>query len=222
MNTLEELYHKAVENIKGEPGVITITLAGIPKISGSNDIVGNCVQEWIPQWLEDNGLNLKPNDSPGRFPDFTADINGVQYDMEVKCWNCQNAPAFDLANFDGFYREVYNHPDKLYATYLIFAYTPTKHGFVISDIYLKKLWEITSRARKYPLGLQIKQKRSYAIRPFAFHKKPGKSFADIHEFVEAVYKARKMFPLPDMIDPDDWQKKVSKAIDYRKLEEMFS
>jgi len=81
LKSLEELYNKAVADIKGEKGVIQITIGGIPKISKSNDIVGNCVQEWIPQWLEDNGLKLEANNKSQVFPDFTAEINGIKYDM---------------------------------------------------------------------------------------------------------------------------------------------
>ena len=132
--------------------------------------------------------------------------------MEVKCWNYLNAPAFDIANFDGFYREIFTHPNKLHANYLIFGYEPIKHGFKIENIYLKNLWEITSKAQKYPIGLQVKQNRPYAIRPFAFHKSPDKSFSDIKEFIKAIYETRKMFILSDMIDPDKWLEKVSKTI----------
>jgi len=80
------------------------------------------------------------------------------------------------------------------------------------------LWEITSKARKYPIGLQVKQKyRPYAIRPFPFHKKPEKSFNNIQEFVKAVYETRKLFLLDDMIDPDMWYEKVSKGVQDKKI-----
>ena len=202
LQSLEELYNKAVMDIKGEKGVITINIAGIPKTSKSNDIIGNCVQEWIPQWLEDNGLRLEANDKTQVFPDFTAVIRGKRYDMEVKSWNSTANPAFDISNFNGFYREIYSRPNKLHAKYLIFAYTPTTHGFQIDDVYLKNLWEITSPAHKYPIGLQVKQGQPYAIRPFAFHTNPDKSFSNIEEFVNAIYMTRKLFPLDGMIDPD--------------------
>ena len=116
LKSLEQLYEKAVESIKGEKGVITINIGGIPKTSKSNSVIGNCVQEWIPQWLEDNGLKLEPNNQSQAFPDFTACIDGIKYDMEVKCWNYDKQPAFDISNFDGFYREIFNNPAKLYAS----------------------------------------------------------------------------------------------------------
>jgi len=216
LNSLDELYEKAVKEIKDQKGVITINIGGIPKTSNSNDIIGNCVQEWIPQWLEDNGLKLTKNENSQKFPDFTAQIKGMNYDMEVKCWNYNNDPAFDIANFDGFYREIFTYPEKLWANYLIFGYTPNKHGFQIDNIYLKNIWEITSASRKYPIGLQVKQKRPYAIRPFPFHKTPEKSFKNIAEFIEAIYKTRKLFTLEEMIDPDEWKEKVMNGIHNHK------
>lgn len=157
----------------------------MPKISKSNDIIGNCVQEWIPQWLEDNGLDLESNPSTQSFPDFTATIDGKEYDMEVKYWNYDNSPAFDLTNFDGFYREIYDDPRKLNAKYLIFGYRPTRHGFEIMDIYLKNIWDITAPTKSYPIGLQNKQGKIYALRPTLFHKKREKRFPSMKEFVLA-------------------------------------
>ena len=212
LNSLEVLYEIALREIKGKLGVITINIGGIPKTSKSNDIIGNCVQEWIPQWLEDHGLHLESNSKSQVFPDFTALIEDQRYDMEIKCWNYQNSPAFDIANFDGFYREIFTEPKKLHATYLIFGYTPTKHGFKIEDVYLKKIWEITAPTSGRPIGLQVKQNRPYAIRPFPFHKNPERSFSDIFEFVEAIYLTRKLFPLPEMIDPDEWKNSVIESL----------
>lgn len=212
LQSLEELYEKALNDIRGEKGVITINIGGIPKTSKSNDIIGNCVQEWIPQWLEDNGIKLETNSNSQSFPDFTADINGAKYDMEVKCWNYTNAPAFDIANFDSFYREIYTHPKKLYAKYLIFGYAPIKHGFRIENIFLKNLWEITSKSQKYPLGLQVKQGRPYAIRPFDFRKNSDKSFSNIYELINAIYETRKIFAMDNMINPDEWHEKIIEII----------
>lgn len=208
LNSLEEIYDLAIKKIKDQMGVITITIGGIPQISSSNDIIGNCIQEWIPQWLEDNGLELKENPHSQRFPDFIATLDGNEYAMEVKCWNGINSPAFDLANFDGFYRAVYADPTMLNAKYLIFSYEPTLHGFKITDIFLKNIWEITRASRNYPIGLQVKQGSPYAIRPFPFHRNPSGSFSSRKEFVEAIQSTRKMFPLDNMIDSDVWLQDV--------------
>src|SRR5699024_7815981 len=208
INSLKEIYDLAIKNIKNQVGVITITIGGIPKVSSSNDIIGNCIQEWIPQWLEDNGLEMQENPYSQKFPDFIASLGGEEHAMEVKCWNGNNSPSFDLANFDGFYRAIYENPMMLNAKYLIFSYEPTKHGFIITDIFLKNIWEITSPSRNYPIGLQVKQGSPYAIRPFPFHKKPSNSFSNRMEFMEAIQNTRKLFPLENTLDPDEWMKDI--------------
>lgn len=210
LHTLDDLYQLALKDIKGKKGIITISIDSIPKVSKSNDIIGNCVQEWIPQWLEDNGLCLDSNEHTQSFPDFTAVIDGKKYDMEVKCWNVNNAPGFDLANFDGFYREIYKDPHKLNAKYLVFAYRPNLHGFEIVDIFLKNIWELTAPTRQYPIGLQNKQGRIYAIRPFNFYRKPEGSFKNKVQFLEAIKAAREQFPIGNMIEPHIWLEKVLK------------
>lgn len=204
ISNIEELYELAINQIKGCKGTITITIDGIPKISKSNDIIGNCVQEWIPQWLEDNGLELTGNVHTQQFPDFTANIDGKKYDMEVKCWNANNSPAFDLANFDGFYREIYKDPRKLNAKYLIFGYKPTTHGFIIDNIYLKNIWEITAPTKGKPINLQVKQGKPYAIRPVAFNKKPENNFKTRRNFVIAIQNARNQYPIENMIPIKEW------------------
>ena len=212
LNSLDDVYFLAKKKLINAQGNINIVIAGIPKNSKSNDIIGNCVQEWIPQWLEDNGLDLVANSGTQIFPDFIATIDGKKYDMEVKCWNFNESPAFDIANFDGFYREIYENPRKLNAKYLIFGYVPTKHGFRIEEIYLKNLWDITCRPQGKsgrPIHLQVKQDNPYAIRPSSFHKNPEKKrFPSIKEFVKAIRDTRKMFPKENMIDPDEWYEKV--------------
>lgn len=49
--------------------------------------------------------------------------------MEVKAWNINNAPAFDLANFQSFVETTYNSPGKLNAQYFILGYKPEDDGF---------------------------------------------------------------------------------------------
>lgn len=211
IHSLDNLHQLALKHLKGKRGNIVINLDGIPKISTSNDIIGNCLQEWIPRWLEEQGLVLQAgNSNTQSFPDFKVVIAGKEHDMEVKCWNIENAPAFDLANFDGLYRTLYNTPNKLNAKYLIFGYKPVKDGFIIQDIFLKNIWEITKKSTKYPIGLQVKQFYPHAVRPFSFHKKPGDSFESKRDFVVALSETRKMFPSnnKDAPIPEVWLKEI--------------
>ncbi|MFZ8765465.1 NgoBV family restriction endonuclease [Enterococcus diestrammenae] len=215
IRSLDDLYQLALLHLKGKRGNIVINLDGIPKISNSNDIIGNCLQEWIPRWLSERGLELQVHSGDSNtqaFPDFKATIDGYEYDMEVKCWNSLNSPGFDLANFDGLYRTLFNNPGKLNAKYLIFGYTPVTDGFIIQDIYLKNIWEITSKSQKYPIGLQVKQGNPYAIRPFAFHKRPDDCFETRRDFVIALAETREMFRSnnPEIPSAQEWLGRVEK------------
>ena len=50
-------------------------------------------------------------------------------DAEVKAWNINNAPAFDLANFFSFLDTTFTEPGKLNARYFILGYRPANDGF---------------------------------------------------------------------------------------------
>lgn len=213
IHSLEEMEQLLKRDILSQSGVITITVGGIPQISATRDIIGNCLQEWLPQWFEDNGLNLEANPSTQTFPDFIAHFDGKSEMVDIKCWNYLNAPAFDIANFDSFYQVVYSNPAKLFAKYLTLGYTPTQHGFRIDYVGLHNLWQVIGKSAKYPLSLQVKRNRPYAIRPISFARHPEKAFGDPVSLIQAVRAARIIFPNNDIdYDPDDWYDKVYTSI----------
>ena len=72
--------------------------------------------------------------------------------------------------------------------------------------------KITGKSTKYPIGLQVKQGWPFAIRPIPFHKPNHKAFTNISELVKAIYEARKMFELSNMIAPDKWLEHVASRI----------
>lgn len=203
------------DKIKDQSGNIVINLIGIPKISRSNDIIGNCLQEWLPEWFQDNGLNLEPNPETQAFPDFIAHFDNHEEMVDIKCWNYLNNPAFDIANFDSFYNVLYNNPAKLFAKYLTIGYTPQKHGFTIDYVGLKKLWDITGPSRKRPLNIQVKRQRPYAIRPISFARHPNTSFNSPDELIQAVVETRKLFPNDEIkYSEADWFNKLSLTLEH--------
>lgn len=213
IQSLKDMEKLLKEKILDQSENIVINLIGIPKISRSNDIIGNCLQEWLPEWFKDNGLDLKANKDTQSFPDFVAHFNDHSEMVDIKCWNYNRRPAFDIANFDSFYKTLYNNPAKLFAKYLTIGYTPQKHGFTIDYVELKKLWEITGKSTKYPLSVQVKQKRPYAIRPVNFSKNPEDSFNTPQELLEAVAETRKLFPNNTIpYTEKDWYARVTQSL----------
>ena len=205
IKTLEELATVLDKELKNKQGSIMVYLDGVPKISHTNDIIGNCLQEWLPARFIDLGLDLEPNPHTQEFPDFIAHFDNYTIPMDIKCWNYDRSPAFDIANFDSFYKETYEKPDKLLGKYLVLGYSPNKHGFLIKYVGLKSLWELMGPGKNYPIKLQVKRGNPYAIRPINI-KNYSKGFDNIYSLLQAVRDTRKLFssPLIDELPPDKW------------------
>lgn len=211
ITSIDELFQYTKEQLEGKQGNITINFANHPIVYSGNDIIGNSLQEWLPSWFTYLEVDIKPGEHTQEFPDFVANFDGNQYDVEVKAWNCNNSPAFDIANFHSFLNQTFKSPSKLNAYFIILGYKPNEgfsKGFTVEQVYLKRIWEITNKSQKYPIGLQVKRDTPYAIRPCAFHRK--ESFKNREEFIEAIYKAFKLFPSSVLhFTAEEWLLKVS-------------
>lgn len=213
INNINQLYQVTKENLEGKHGTITINFANRSHVYSGNDVIGNCLQEWLPDWFQFLGVNIIPGEHTQAFPDFVAMFDDVNYDVEVKAWNCNNAPAFDIANFLSFLATTFESPGKIDAHYFILGYKPMddgfSQGFKVEAVYLKNIWEITSPSRKYPIGLQVKRTQPYAMRPTNFHKFSDRSFQNKEEFIHAVKAAYDLFPNTSLnFTSDEWLQRV--------------
>lgn len=211
ITSIDELFQYTKEQLEGKQGNIAINFANHPIVYSGNDIIGNSLQEWLPSWFTYLDVDIKAGEHTQEFPDFVANFEGKQYDVEVKAWNYNNAPAFDIANFHSFINQTYQSPSKLNAYFIILGYKPANDGFskgfTVEQVYLKRIWEITNKAQKYPIGLQVKRNTPYAIRPCAFHRRD--SFQNREEFIEAIYETFKLFPSPVLnFTAEEWKIKV--------------
>ncbi|MBT1035456.1 NgoBV family restriction endonuclease [Canibacter sp. lx-45] len=119
---IEELFLLTQNKLVGEHRAVSITFANRSHIYSGNDVIGNCLQEWLPDWFTFLGINIRAGGHTQKFPDFVADFDGVSHDIEVKAWNINNAPSFDLANFYSFLESTFSEPGKLNAHYFILGY----------------------------------------------------------------------------------------------------
>lgn len=218
ISSIEELYTISKDKLIGEHGSISINFANRSHVSASNDIVGNCLQEWLPDWFHYLGVSIKPGPSTQVFPDFVAEFNDQAYEVEIKAWNCNNNPAFDIANFYSFLETTYEKPNKINANYFILGYKPASdnfaEGFTLEKLYLKKLYQICGPSKKYPLNIQVKRNQPYAIRPISFYKEAPKSFNSPTEFIQAVKETFIMFPNPRIaFTPEEWATRVLSMLD---------
>lgn len=214
IKSMEELFAISRDKLENQHGTITINFANRSHVYTGNDVIGNCLQEWLPEWFKFIGANIKETEQTQAFPDFTAYFDNKKYDVEIKAWNISRAPAFDIANFHSFIETTYDSPNKLDAYYIILGYLPAQdgfsQGFTVKRIFLKKIWQITGPSDAHKLKLQVKRRQPYAIRPCNFYTSPDKSFHSREEFIQAVYEAYKLYPNSNTeISPEEWLEKVN-------------
>lgn len=122
-------------------------------------------------------------------PDFFLE-NGEH--LEVKVFNSDATPRFDIANFDTYTRLLLQHPERLDAHHLIFGYSSENGLFRITDFWVKKIWEMTGSSEKNILTLQVKQQIPVNIRPKDWRTNSA-VFTSRRNFVTALDLALKKF-----------------------------
>jgi NgoBV restriction endonuclease len=184
----KKLYETLISSgIIGATGETNFELHGLKTLVRDSSIVGNVIQEWLKAFMKDKKIPFRIKTNSQEFPDFLMNPKNDQIDLiEVKCF--KKSPNFDVANFLAYCRSLTTAPYRLDADYLIFKYEENETGIVITDIWLKKVWEICSPSERSPLKIQWKQSVPFNIRPSTWYAKKPKylSFASRLEFTTAI------------------------------------
>ena len=194
--TAKEIFNLLNEEVLNKPGHIVFTLGETSVVINTTDTVGNSLQSWLKQWLVNKGIYESEPINTQEFPDFfLSEKDPKNHMLEVKAFNYNATPAFDIANYESYISSVSQKPYRLNADYLIFGYTMDDDGTInIRKIWLKKIWEIAGKSSNYPLKTQVKRDVIYNIRPNAEFKKDKKGpFANQEEFLSAMYKTQKVY-----------------------------
>lgn len=196
--TAKELYDLLIEKgILEFHGEITFKLGETEAIIKTRDTIGNSLQSWLGQWLDDNGFYYSEPDNTQEFPDFYLHPEKLQENMlELKTFNYDASPAFDIANFESYCQSLRTKPFRLNADYLIMGYEMDSHTGEISirNIWLKKIWQIAGKSAKFPLRTQVKRDMIYNIRPIVWYSHSDSCrFNNAEEFVEAIYGTLKLY-----------------------------
>ena len=150
--TAEQIYHKLVDDYKivGVKGCIEFSLKDISIEIKSKDSVGNLMQEWLYTWMSQNGIEFEKPDNSQKFPDLY--INPTNHKtglLEIKSFNYNKGPGFDIANFLSYCNSLLEASYRLDSDYLILAYQMSGSEIMIKNIWLKKVWEITGGSGPY-------------------------------------------------------------------------
>lgn len=159
--TAQEIFDRLIneDQIKTVKGQIRFHLGDVSIIVKRKDVVGNIVQEWLEGWLIARGIEFDPNPNTQMPPDvYLNPENHTKNLLEIKAFNRESSPAFDIADFKAFVNELIEKPYHLDTDFLIFGYAMDEQtgDVVIKDLWLKKIWEITKTMDNWPITVQYK------------------------------------------------------------------
>ncbi|MDO4816908.1 MAG: NgoBV family restriction endonuclease [Akkermansia sp.] len=199
--TARQVYDMLINeyHIKSLHGLIRFHLGDVVISVKKKDVVGNIIQEWVESWLQAKGISYMANPCTQMPPDVFLNPRDKTSDLlEIKAFNRKSSPAFDIADFKSFVREIIQHPYYLDTDFLIFGYTmDSQNGdVVIKDLWLKKIWEITRPMDNWPITCQYKNGVLQKMRPGTWYgnSRQFKFFENKEDYLsaleETIYKCR--------------------------------
>ena len=197
-------------HLERKTGIITFNLAGVAVKINTTDTVGITLQAWLKQYFIDNSIYFSEPANTQEFPDFILDNKEPNKHMlEVKAFNYNAAPAFDIANFESYCSSVKEKPYRLDADYLIFGYIMNDSGDItVKKLWLHKIWQIAGTSQRFPLKTQVKRDMIYNIRPNSDFKAGNKGpFKSKDEFLLAIYKTLEIYKGKSFAD--NWKSTLS-------------
>ena len=167
----QKLYDELVNKfgIKNKTGRINLTLGEISVRYNGRDAIGDLLQEWIGEWMKSKNYYYRTKANTQEFPDFLLSESNTSNFLEIKTFHAKASPAFDIANFDSYCTSLLELPERIEADYLILSYTMEKSKLEINDVWLKKIWEISSSSGPNPIKLQVKRGQIYNLRPCTWY-----------------------------------------------------
>ena len=190
--TAQEIYHKLIydDKIKTIKGQIRFKLGDVGIVVKKKDIVGNVLQEWLEGWLYQHNVSFVENPNTQMPPDIFLDVNDMTKNwLEVKAFNRDASPAFDIADFKAFVNELIEKPYHLDTDYIIFGYIMDENSgdVIVKDLWLKKIWEITKTQANWPITCQYKNGVLQKMRPgnWFTNRGSGKTFESKEDYLAA-------------------------------------
>ncbi len=214
MKVLDQIIAKLEKSdLTEKKGKIYLDFDGIKTNITSKDIVGNSLQDWFGEWLKVNNFSWSPGIHSQNWPDFILEDGSH---LELKTFNHDASPAFDLANFDAFIRSLYDgNIERIDTPHLVFSYKVNANGYLqITDFWNKFIWELTGPSPTNIIELQVKQGSPINIRPKNWRNPKVNLFENRLSFMKALDQVITKYNRQDRFN-GSWLKKVS--ADYKDL-----
>lgn len=211
--TAKEIYNLLINEfkIKERIGSVEIILGGISAKYNGKDALGDLLQEWFSKWMDKNNFYYRTRKNTQEFPDFLlqeADNGGL---LEIKTFNSDASPAFDIANFDSYCKSLLKKPERLDADYIVMSYKMVDANLSIEDVWLKKVWEIAGTSTTNGINIQAKNKKIDNLRPVEWFntstRVKNKPFSSKLDFITAISKIHNTYTQCDTYK-DNWLENV--------------
>jgi len=205
----KDIYKELVDSfkIKNQIGSIQIKLGNITAKYNGKDAIGDLLQEWIEAWMKSKNYYFRTKVNTQEFPDFLLDEANDKGLLEIKTFNANKGPAFDIAAFDSYCKSLLIHPERLDADYLIISYKMIDSALTIKEVWLKKVWEIAGTSDKYFINVQAKNYKLDNIRPVLWYltskRLKNVPFKSKTEFIEAISNIHNSYSQCDTYK-DNW------------------
>lgn len=209
--TANEIYDLLLNDfkIKEQIGSVEIIFGGISAKYNGKDAVGDLLQEWLGEWLQRKNFYFREPSNSQAFPDFLLSESTNSDFLELKTFNADAGPAFDIANFDSYCTSLLTIPERIDADYLILSYKMIDAQLSIDNIWLKKVWEMTSPSGQDLIKLQVKRSQIYNIRPCTWYSKrlQYQPFESKTDFLTSISETHNMYPQCNQYK-ENWLEKV--------------
>jgi NgoBV restriction endonuclease len=210
--SVREMYERLLQvPILDSVGTVYFNMQDVKFAVKSKDIIGGVIQEWVENWLQkENILFSKPANSQ-EWPDI---ILGSGEDLEIKSFNYDASPAFDLGNFRAYVDSLIDFPNRLFDLHMVFGYSSDEQSGEISikGIWLKNIWELSGPSGTNILELQVKKGVPYNLRPKKFYSNQVSTFQDHLQFITALSQAIDKFDIYNNKSGQDWLIELKKKL----------
>lgn len=210
--TALEIYNLLLNEfkIKEQIGSVEIILGGISAKYNGKDAIGDLLQEWLGEWLRKKHFYFRTRANTQEFPDFLLSEDDKSGFLEIKTFNADANPAFDIANFDSYNKSLLIKPERLDADYLIFSYKMINSVLSIDNLWLMKVWQIAGTSGANPVNMQTKNNQPYNLRPIKWYAKSAKNkaFNTKLEFINAISETLEKYSHSTSSYSENWLEKV--------------
>jgi hypothetical protein len=164
------------------------------------DIINISFRAWLNQHFKNNAFYFAEPLPSAEYPHFFLDDTlPFENMLEIKTYEYNAYPTFNIANFESYCSSIKDNPHRLDTQYLVIGYTLELGGEIrIKEMWLRKIWELAGESVRYPLKTQVKRDMIYNIRP-TDNFKTGKDyvFESKEDFLNAIYETLVLYKNED-------------------------